>query len=192
MTFPRWQFTDEELTILQSKHTKNRLYFALQFKHYEINMAFFQNKEDISIKIVYKVAKRLGLSPQIKPLPKKTQATYCQEIRDYFQSRATSQKDDELIRNWLFDAVFPQETLTLEQLKERVADFLIKQKIESPSDDSLERIIKSARHQHEELLFESIFIGLDNDTKTCLDALLLIEENNMSRFNGTTLSLGML
>ncbi|MGC1181956.1 DUF4158 domain-containing protein [Legionella sp.] len=183
MTRSRWQFNDEELTLLQTKHTKNRLYFALQLKHYEIHMAFFQNIENISTKIVYKVAKNLDLSPQIKPLPKKTQVTYCQEIRNYFQSRAISQKDDVLVKNWLFDTVFPQETLNLEQLKERVTDFLVKQKIERPSDDSLERIIKSARHQHEELLFELIFTGLDNDTKTSLDELLLIEQNNMSRLS---------
>lgn len=183
MTRSRWQFNDEELALFQTKHKKNRLCFALQFKYYEIHKAFFQNIENISTKIVYKVAKKLDLSPQIKPLPKKTQATYCQEIRDYFQSRAVSQKDDELIKNWLFYTVFHQETLTLEQLKERVTDYLIKQKIESPSDDSLERIIKSARYQHEELLFESIFKRLGSDTKTCLDELLLIEQNNMSRLS---------
>ena len=183
MTRSRWQFNDEELALFQTKHKKNRLCFALQFKYYEIHKAFFQNIENISTKIVYKVAKKLDLSPQIKPLPKKTQATYCQEIRDCFQSRAVSQKDDELIKNLLFYTVFPQETLTLEQLKERVTDYLIKQKIESPSDDSLERIIKSARYQHEELLFESIFMRLGSDTKTCLDELLLIEQNNMSRLS---------
>ena len=100
MTRSQWQFNDEELALLQTKHTKNRLYFALQFKHYETHMAFFQNIENMSTKIVYKVAKKLDLSPQIKPLPKKTQATYYQEIRDYFQSRAVSQKDGKLVKNW--------------------------------------------------------------------------------------------
>ena len=31
----KWHFKDEELALFETKHTKKKLYFALQFKYYE-------------------------------------------------------------------------------------------------------------------------------------------------------------
>jgi hypothetical protein len=36
----RWQFTEEEFSIVRTKHKKSQLYFTLQLKHYEHSMEF--------------------------------------------------------------------------------------------------------------------------------------------------------
>lgn len=177
MTRIRWQFSSEELVLLNTKHKKGQLYFALQLKYYETHMEFFQSVESLSAKTIYKIAKKLELPTQIESLSKKTQVTYRQDIRNYFQSKAVSTDDEILIKTWLLNTIFPQETLSLEQLKERVAKFLLEQKIELLSDGAQERIIKSAKHQHEEALFKLIYTELAADDKACLDELLLIEKN---------------
>jgi len=140
-------------------------------------MSFIDDITSLSSKTVYVVAKKLGLSVQLKPLSKKTQTIYRHEIRKHFQSKAISAVDEQLIKNWLIDIVFPHESLSIDQIKERVSDFLIKQKIESPSEGAIERVIRSAKQQHEETWFESIYMGLDSEAKRHLDKLLITEKN---------------
>ncbi|MBA3537620.1 MAG: Tn3 family transposase [Tatlockia sp.] len=180
-----WFLTEKQVELVKIKNASQRLYFALLLKFYEHHYLFFETLSDIPQRAIKIISKQLDLSPKLlnQSVTSRTIERYRAEIRDYFQSRAVSQKDEESIKNWLFDTVFPQETLNLEQLKERVSDFLIKQKIERPGDAAFEQVIKSARHQYEERLFETIFIGLNVDTKASLDELLLIEQNNMSRLS---------
>lgn len=180
-----WLLTDKQVELVKTKNTFKRLYFALLFKFYEHHHSFFEIPSDVPQRAIKIISKQLELSPKLlnQSVTSRTIERYRSEIRDYFQSRAISQKDEELIKNWLFDTVFPQETLNLEQLKERVSDFLIEQKIERPSDTTFDQVIKSAKYQYEEQLFETIFTGLNVDTKASLDELLLIEQNNMSRLS---------
>lgn len=177
----QWHWKDEELALFKTKHERNRLYFALQFKYYETHLNFCKKTANISRKIIYKVANNLNLPPKIQVPSRKTQATYCQEIRAYFQASTVSKTNKALIKNWLLNSVLPKENLNLEQLKERVIVFLTKQKIECPNNNVLKRIISSAKYQYEEKLFASISTELNSDTKAALDELLKIEENNTSR-----------
>lgn len=181
-----WHLTGDQLKLVNTKNVSQRLYFSLLFKFYEYQHCFFQSPADIPKRAVKIIRKQLDIpSSQLfcKSISDRTIERYRAEIRDYFQSRTIRQKDEEDIRNWLINTVLPQETLNIEPLKERVSQFLMKQKIECPSDDTLEQIIHSAKHQYQEKLFESIFLGLNYDTKTSLDELLLIEENGMSRLS---------
>ncbi|CAM4387160.1 MAG: Tn3 family transposase ISNpu13 [Legionella sp.] len=181
----KWCLTEEQLELVHIKNATHRLYFALLLKFYEHHHLFFETLTDVPQHAIKIISKQLDISVKssIKSIALRTLERYRAEIRDYFQSRSVSQKDEVLTKNWLFTTVFPQEALDLEQLKARVSDFLTEQKIECPSEHILEQIIKSAKHQYEEKLFESIFTGLNHDTKVCLDELLLIEQNNMSRLS---------
>ena len=180
-----WLLTDKQVELVKIKNTSKRLYFALLLKFYEYHQSFFEIPSDVPQRAIKIISKQLALSPKLlnQSVTSRTIERYRSEIRNYFQSRAISHNDEKLIKNWLFGTVFPQETLNLEQLKDRVSDFLIKQKIERPSDTTFDQVIKSAKHQYEEQLFETIFTGLNVDTKASLDELLLIEQNNMSRLS---------
>ena len=121
--------------------------------------------EDIPQKAIKLICKQLitfKLSKQ--SVSTRTVERYRAKIRDYFQSRRLQHKDEVHIKNWLFNTVFPQESLNLEQLKERIREFLTQQKIECPSEYGLEQLIKSSQYQHEEKLFENIFLKLTQET----------------------------
>jgi len=173
----RWYFTPEQLKLIEDKHKRNRLYYALQLKYYETHLRFFKDTSAISSKTTYQVARTLGLPGNIKSIPPKTSATYRQEIRDFLQTKVISAADEESIKTWLLQVVFPQESLTLNQLKEKVFDFLRTKKIETFSETLLERIIKSAEHQHEQKLFKLINHGLNDKAKAYLDGFLLPKAN---------------
>ncbi len=172
----KWHFTDEMLELLKARQLQNRLYFALQFKYYEAHRTFFEKLDIFDKKTIYNVAKKLELSPRIKVLSNRTEVNYRQEIREFFQSRSVSTSDEALVKNWLNETSVFQESLDLQVLKERVNEFLKSQKIEPLGDITLERVIRSAKYQYEESLFETIYTGLDMESKAYLDGLLLIEE----------------
>ncbi|MCH9763114.1 MAG: Tn3 family transposase [Gammaproteobacteria bacterium] len=180
-----WSLTDEQVELIRTKQNPQQLYFALLLKYYEHEHSFFEKNSEIPQRAIKVISKQLDCSSKIlnQSTPNRTIERYRSEIRDYFHSRAISQEDAALIKNWLFDTVFPQEALNLEQLKERVSAFLITKKIEQPSNAVFEQTIKSARHQYETYLFETIFSNLSIDTKASLDELLLVEKNNVSKLS---------
>jgi Domain of unknown function (DUF4158) len=181
-----WQLTREQLELVNCKNVSQRLYFALLLKFYEYQHCFLPSLAEIPKSAIKVIKKQLELPVSklfCKAIPDRTLERYRNEIREYFQSRSIRQKDEDNISSWLINTVLPQETLSIEALKERLSQFLIKQKIERPTDDTLEHIIHSAKHKYQEKLFASIFLSLNLDTKTKLDELLLIEDNGMSRLS---------
>lgn len=181
----KWHITDEQFELINVINLDSRLYFALQLKFYEHYHSFFESFADIPQKAIKLICKQLNITFKLskQSVSTRTVERYRAKIRDYFQSRRLQHKDEVHIKNWLFNTVFPQESLNLEQLKERIREFLTQQKIECPSEYGLEQLIKSSQYQHEEKLFENIFLNLTQETKVLLDELLLIEQNNMSRLS---------
>ncbi len=181
----KWHITDEQFELINVINLNSRLYFSLQLKFYEHYHTFFESFADIPKNAIKLICKQLKLPFKLskQSVSTRTVERYRAKIRDYFQSRKLHHEDEVHIKNWLFNTVFPQESLNLEQLKERISEFLTQQRIESPSEYGLEQLIKSSQYQYEEKLFEKIFLNLNKETKGLLDELLLIEQNNMSRLS---------
>jgi TnpA family transposase len=177
----KWNFTEEMLDLFKARQLQNRLYFVLQFKHYETHRAFFDTFDAFDKKIIYRVAKKLELPTRIKVLSDRTEVNYRQEIREFFQARSARISDEILIKNFLNETSIFQESLELKVLKERVIEFLKGKKIEPLCDTILERVIKSAKHQYEESIFEAISTELDMESKAYLDGLLIMSDTS-SRF----------
>lgn len=175
-----WQFTEAELTLIESKNKKNKLYYALQLKYYKTHSCFLSNLHAISSKTRYEIAKRLSVSGKINVISAKTQASYRQEIRDYYQAAVISVETETLIRDWLRTESLPHTCYNLEQLKEKTSAFLKQKKIEAFSGQTLERILKSARYEYEESLFTNITAMLNDEAKAYLDGLLLIKDSASS------------
>ena len=170
-----WQFSGEQLILIGNKALNNRLYYAIQLKYYETYLSFCPDLTKLSKNTIYKVATLLNVSSKSnRILSPKTSSSYRQEIRQYFESKVLSAKHEELVKNWLINSTLPKEYLSLEQLKEKAKLLLKQKKIEAFSENSLDRIVKSAQHQYEQILFKSIHKQLNVETKAYLDGLLLI------------------
>ncbi|MBT4735558.1 MAG: Tn3 family transposase, partial [Candidatus Marinimicrobia bacterium] len=175
----RWQYNEEQLALVKTKQRRNQLYYALQLKYYETHLTFCSDIARLSHRTVQKVATLLSVKPQYcKAISAKTGASYRQEIRQFFASQMLALKHEGEIKQWLIDTVFPSETLTLSQLKQKTLVFLKEQKIEPPSDLSLGRIVKSAQHQYEQCVFTCIDQGLTAEAKAYLDGLLLTKHES--------------
>jgi len=181
----KWHITDEQFELINVINLNSRLYFSLQLKFYEHYHTFFESFADIPKNAINLICKQLKLPFKLskQSVSTRTIERYRAKIRDYFQSRKLHHEDEIHVKNWLFNTVFPQEYLNIEQLKERISEFLTQQRIECPSEYGLEQLIKSSQYQYEEKLFEKIFLTLNKETKGLLDELLLIEQNNMSRLS---------
>ncbi|AIL13645.1 hypothetical protein IM40_09370 (plasmid) [Candidatus Paracaedimonas acanthamoebae] len=177
----RWLFQEDQLNLIKTKSRKNQLYFAVQLKYYETNLIFCEDVASISTHTLSKVSKKLEISSKIQSLSSKTSATYRHEIRTYFQSHKMSDREETLLVDWLLKEVFPNESFNMDQLKEKTLLFMKAQKIERISDSSLERLLKSTRHQYEENLFKNISMNLDLQTKAYLDGLLFFTPQKISR-----------
>ncbi len=178
----RWKYSEEELALINTKYAKNRLYFALQLKYYETHLEFFTAKSQLSSKVVAKVASLLNVSANFTVSEKKSYVLYRKEIREYCDSKVIGKADEKRISDWLTVDVLPHEALTIEQLKEKVFTFLKSHKIDSYSEQSLERVVRSIKHRYEESIFNNIATHLDAETKAYLDGLLLVDDN-ASRFS---------
>lgn len=177
----RWQFDDDHIRLIQTKSAKNRVYFAIQLKYYEANMAFCEDIRKISSHTLSKVSKILGISSKINYLSPKTVSLYRQDIRAYFQTRTLSKTEETLLKKWLIEEIFPLGELHIENLKEKAIFFLNSQKIELIQEASLVRLLKKIRHHYETSLFKDIASSLDSQTKGYLDGLLLMTPKKISR-----------
>lgn len=177
----RWQFSEEQIQIINTKSRKNRLYFAIQLKYYESKMAFCEDIKSFSSHTISKISKMLEVPSKLNHLSLKTIGIYRKEIRNYFQTRKLNQKEELLLKNWLVEEVFSLGSLHIEGLKEKAILFLKSKKIENIQEASLERLLKSIRYQYESSLFKELSSSLDPQTKAYLDGLLLMTPQKVSR-----------
>jgi TnpA family transposase len=173
-----WQFSDEEMTLIQTKHGRHQLYYALQLKYYQTHLTFCKEVSKLSSKTIAKVAKQLGVRATVSStLSSKAASNYRQEIRHHIQGSPVRREHEQQLNDWLISTVLPKEVLTIEQLIQKAQTFLQENKIESFSDASLERMMKSTQHRYEQQVFTCISEQLSDGAKAYLDGLLLMKEN---------------
>lgn len=171
-----WQWSESQITKIKKKPKKSQLYYALQWKYYEIHASFFLDYACLSSKVISKAIKLLGLSKRSSLPSERTQASYREVIRENFQFRTPNTEDETRIRTWLLDEVLPRETLNIATLKEKVIAFLRNQNTESFGEYALERLLKSVLAQYETDLFCRIDTAITLETRIQLGTLLTLEE----------------
>lgn len=105
-----WSLMDNQIELVRIRKPTHQLYFALLLKFYEHYHSFFEVFSEIPQRAIKIISKQLDLPPKLlnQSVANRTIERYRAEIRDYFQFRTIGQKDEESIRNWLFDTIFPQ------------------------------------------------------------------------------------
>lgn len=169
-----WTLLPSELALLTQKTEPSRLGLAILLKFYQSERQFPLSKTEIAVQVVRYVAQQLKIDPnrfENYDFNGRTIKVHRATVRDFFGFREATLKDQEALRMWLKTQVLAYE-LKIESLlvaaKKRLHSF----SIEPPTQERLEKLVRSTIQSFEENFFELIFQKLSLSTREKLDQLL--------------------
>lgn len=163
-----------ERQLIEAKKFETRLGFAVLFKYFQHEARFPDAPEDIPLSVVKFLAKHLRVSTEHfdqYPWDGVTIRRHRSEIRKFFGFREHSASDLQEISQWLADKVL-SHIHDIAVLKERVYAELRQRKIEPPVDNTVETLIRSALHNHEQRFFAQTFQNLSPISISRMDAMI--------------------
>lgn len=164
----------DESILLDNLSSSNRLGFALLLKFFQIEARFPISKQEIPKSVVSYIAKQVDVSPRaIKeyPFSGRTIERHRSQIRQFFGFRETTVEDAFELTKWLQEKVLAYDRQE-SHLEAAAYQRLRSLKLEPPSPDRIERLIRSAVRTCEETFCSTIFEQLSSQTLIKLDALL--------------------
>jgi Domain of unknown function (DUF4158) len=168
----------DDLDALSNKTGPPRLGFALLLKCFQYEGRFPAAKYDIPRSVVDYVARQLKLDPSLYAQydwEGRTIKGHRTQIREHLAFREATALDTEEMKTWLIAEKLASDQ-QMEHLKVIVAGRFRDLKIEPPTTDRLERLIRSACSTYEQQLFADILQRLPPTTRTLLDELLTRSE----------------
>ena len=169
-----WWIWPQEEPLIQAKHGKTRLGFALLLKAFQLEGRFPEDPGDIAAPALAFVAAQLGTdSNEVFDYPwiGRTIERHRAEIREWCGFREVTLQDQDGLKTWLVREVIPQEhrpERLLEALFQRCRDL----RIEPPTADRSQLLLNSALQAHETDFTESIYGKLGRKALDRLDDLL--------------------
>jgi hypothetical protein len=176
-----WTLNHDELAFIESRRgVGNRLGFALQLKHYQLYARFINGDREVPVDVAEYLLDQLA--DRATPLVAydwtgRSGRRHRQEILQFLSVRGFDDEAEAHFRTWLINEVLPTAP-NVSYLADLITDWLLSNRIDRPNASSLNRLIKSAGHEHEERLFAGIHAQLDNATCARLDALLVEQEGS--------------
>jgi len=169
-----WTLKPKEMDLVGAKNRDNWLGFALLLLHYRVHAQFPDDQMDISPEAIDSVAQQLGLVDlsdiRLIDLANRTGKRHRAEIRVFFGFREATVADGAMLSELL------QSHVPLASKLENLTGILYEScrdlKIEPPSAERVERIIRTAISVHDERFCAGIFGSLSKEAQLQLDALL--------------------
>jgi Transposase and inactivated derivatives, TnpA family len=164
----------DESILLDNLSGSNRLGFALLLKFFQIEARFPISQQEIPKSVVSYMAKQVDVSPRaIKEysFSGRTIERHRSQIRQFFGFRETTVEDAFELTKWLQEKVLAYDRQE-SHLQAAAYQRLRSLKLEPPSPDRMERLIRSAVRTCEETFCSTIFEQLSSQTLIKLDALL--------------------
>ena len=175
----QWTLLPGEMERVEtSKTDHNHLGFAILLKYFQVEGKFPRHKHEVPPVVIAHLAKQLGLSPTVYlqyDWHGRTIKQHRAEIRTILGFREGTLQDAEALTVWLTLEVVPREQ-QLERLSEAASQWYRSHKIEPPTPDRLERLVRSAVRSYEERVCVVIQSRLSPATQAALDALLTTTE----------------
>ena len=168
-----WTLKPKEMELIAVKNRDNQLGFALLLLHYRVYGQFPDDQVDISPIAIDSVAQQLGLvdlsDNRLTDLANRTGKRHRAEIRVFFGFREATVADGTMLSELLQSHV--PLTSKLENLTGILYESCRDLKIELPSAERVERIIRTAISAHDERFCAGIIESLSKETQLQLDAL---------------------
>ena len=169
-----------ELQLVYNKSNDAKIGFAVLYKSLQNYGKFPESKEAVSEESIEFIAKQLKID-------KKTYLNYDfnsrnaffhkKQIREELCFREYSKNDMESIKEWLIQIVLPVND-DIEYLKQQLYKRFYEIKIESSTEETLERIVSSAINTYENNMFENIFNKLPVETIQKFNLFIAVESEN--------------
>lgn len=163
-----------ERQLFEGKKFETRLAFAVLFKYFQHEARFPDCADDVPLPVIEFLAKHLRVSTDRFDQYDWTGRTikrHRAEIRKFFGFREHTADDLQAISHWLTDKVLSCNH-DIAVLKERVYAELRQRKIEPPVDNTVETLIRSALHNHEQRFFAQTLQSLSSTSISRMDAMI--------------------
>jgi TnpA family transposase len=174
-----WTLLPHDLVLLANKSGATRLGCAILLKFFQYAGRFPEQKHEVAGAVVAHVARQAGV-PAAAWLAYDWRGRAIKyhraQIRAALGFRSPTVQDEEGLAAWLRDAVPPHET-RLPHLREAAYARCRALRLEPPSPAQLERLVRSARQQHEARFCATLAARLADQTRHALDALLAAEQD---------------
>jgi hypothetical protein len=165
---------ESEKALLANKTGASRLGFAVLLKCFCLEARFPVKKQEIPRAVVSYIAVQVGVSPKEWLHYKwsgRTIKYHRAQIRTFFEFKEATVADFTSLTEWLLENVIIYERHE-QSLIETVYQRLRELKIEPPTPERIERLIRSALHTGEQRFCATISEQISSETKAKIDELL--------------------
>jgi TnpA family transposase len=170
-----WSLHADELEMTTSARTpSNQLGFALLLKWFQYEGQFPRRKQDVPLDIVEHLARQLEVEPgafRDYVWQGRTLERYRAQIRQYLGFQEATVQDAETLTAWLTEEVLPKQR-EMSALTIALYDRCRAQRLEPPTPERIERLIRSALRAADERFYAETRAKLSPTTRARLDALL--------------------
>ncbi|SHK41876.1 DUF4158 domain-containing protein [Tepidibacter formicigenes] len=179
-------FLPHELSSIGNKTGANRLGFAVLFKYFQYEARFPSNKSDIPKAIIQYIAKQLDLDPNTLynyDWTGRSIQYHKAQIRDFFGFKLVTVNDTQEVTDWLIKHI-NHHNAEAEYLKTEAYKKFREMKIEPPTPERIDRIVKSVIHNYETQFFKETFSKIPKNSLSKIDILI----NNFISYDDSFLS----
>ena len=181
-----WTLLPGEETLVGSKRGPARLGFAVLLKFFQREGRFPQRPQDVPPTAVAHVAAQVGIPAahwDAYDWDGRTIKYHRAEIRTLLGFREATLADSEALRTWLGEQVLPT-TVRLDAVVAAASERLRDLRIEPPTRDRLDRLVRSALHAFEHRVCTAVWQHLSPCARTALETLLASENPRAIRHRG--------
>ena len=170
--FERWLLSSRDRQLVGTKKSTHQLDVALLLKCFQTEGRFPASMATLDRDVIAHVAQQLNVDVgTFETISVRTLERVRAEIRAFCGYREASVADGELLIQWLRDHAVAQ-TRNHDRLIISLEDECRNRKIEPPTLERVERIIRSAVHAYEERFYAQTLARLSPLSRAGLDALL--------------------
>jgi TnpA family transposase len=159
---------------LDGKNGATLLGCALLLKCFQLEGRFPTSRQDIPKTVVDYVAHQVKVESACWPQydwQGRTIKLHRAQIRTHLEIREATAADSEVLTAWLIETHLASDQ-KMEHLTAKVLAEFRKRKIEPPTSDRVERLIRSACATYEHTLFQDVAQRLSPESRAAMDALL--------------------
>jgi TnpA family transposase len=172
-----WTLLPTEAGLVGNKRGPARLGFAVLLKFFQREGRFPQRPQDVSPAAVAHLATQVGIPPEqwrAYDWDGRAIKYHRAEIRALLGFREATLADSEALGAWLGDQVLPT-TVRLDAVLAAAYERLRDLRIEPPTRDRLDRLVRSTLHTFEHHVCTEVWQRLSPSTRTALEILLAPE-----------------